>query len=140
MSYPRSTTSSTSTTTDSATPVTPWVRAFQAFAALALLTVLFQFVTAGQLLPQGGPAGLHGGGAIVLHVFTGLAALTAVLLRRRHQTGTGVAALAVLVFLATFVQAALGGYDSLAVHIPGAMLLTVGVVWLLLASLRNSLR
>ena len=140
MAYSRSTTSTPSTTPDSRTAVTPLARAFQAFCALALLTVLYQFVTAGQLLPQGGPAELHGGGAIALHVFSGLAALTAVLLRRRGHTGSGVAVLAVLVFLATFVQAALGGYDSLAVHIPGAMLLTVGVVWLLLASLRNSLR
>jgi hypothetical protein len=119
---------------------TPWLRAFQAFAALAVLTVLYQFVTAGQLLPQGGPGQAHAAGAIILHVFSGLATLAAVVLWRRGQTSRGVAVLAVVVFVATFVQAAIGGYDSLYVHIPGAMLLTTGVVWLLLASLRTSTR
>jgi uncharacterized membrane protein len=131
----------TSTATSSSTSggaSTPWLRAFQAFAALAVLTVLYQFVTAGQLLPQGGPGQAHAGGAIVLHVFSGLAAVAAVVLWRRGQASRAVAVLAVVVFLATFVQAAIGGYDSLYVHVPGAMLLTAGVVWLLLASLRTS--
>lgn len=133
----------TGTATSPTTPggaATPWLRAFQAFAALAVLTVLYQFVTAGQLLPQGGPGQAHAAGAIVLHVFSGLAAVAAVVLWRRGQTTRGVALLAVVVFVATFVQAAIGGYDSLYVHIPGAMLLTAGVVWLLLASLRTSTR
>jgi hypothetical protein len=119
---------------------TPWLRAFQAFAALAVLAVLYQFVTAGQLLPQGGPGQAHAAGAIVLHAFSGLATVAAVVLWRRGQTSRNVAVLAVVVFVATFVQAAVGGYDSLYVHVPGAMLLTAGVVWLLLASLRNGRR
>jgi heme A synthase len=64
--------------------------------------------------------------------------VAAVALWRRGQASRAVAVLAVVVFLATFVQAAIGGYDSLYVHVPGAMLLTAGVVWLLLASLRTS--
>jgi hypothetical protein len=134
---PTSTAASSSTARGASTA---WLRAFRAFAALAVLTVLYQFVTAGQLLPQGGPGQAHAGGAIVLHVFSGLAAVAAVVLWRRDQTSRGVAVLAVVVFVATFVQAAIGGYDSLYVHIPGAMLLTAGVVWLLLASLRHGTR
>ena len=140
MAQAQSTTSLPSADETTRPAATPLLRAFQVFSALAVLTVLYQFVTAGQLLPQGGPGNLHAGGAIVLHVFSALAAVAAVLLWRRGQSSRGLAVLAVVVFVATFVQAAIGGYDSLYVHIPGAMLLTAGVVWLLLASLRNSVR
>lgn len=111
--------------------------ALQGFAALAVLTVFWQFITAGQLLPAGGPAGAHAAGAIVVHVVSGLAAVFAVLLWRRGAAGAGLAALAAAVFAFGFVQAAIGGYQSLYVHIPGAMLLTAGVVWLLVASVRG---
>ena len=46
------------------------------------------------------------------------------------------AALAAIVFAYTFLQAYWGGYSSLWIHVPGAMLLTAGVVWVLFASLR----
>jgi len=116
------------------------VRAFQVLAALAVVNVLFQFITAGQLFPDGGPAGAHGTGAIVLHVLSGLAAITAVLLWRQGQLGVAPMVLAVVVFAYTFLQAYWGGYRSLYIHIPGAMLLTVGVVWVLFTSLRLSAR
>ena len=80
--------------------------------------------------PQGGPEELHAGGAIVLHVLSGLAAVTAVLLWRRGGPPARTAVLAVVVFALTFVQAATGGRDTLWVHVPGAMVLTVGAVWL----------
>jgi hypothetical protein len=134
MTQTRPITSAPSTATSSGQAVR-LLRAFQVSSALAVLTVLYQFVTAGELLPKGGPRQLHAAGAVVLHVFSGLAAIAAVVLARRRQVTRGVAVLGVVVFLATFVQAAVGGYDSLYVHVPGAMLLTVGVVWLLLASL-----
>lgn len=118
------------------TGTTPLLRVLQIFAGLAVLNVLLQFITAGQLFPSGGPVGLHEAGAIVLHVLSGLAAIAAVLLWRQGRASLGLAALAILVFVYTFVQAAIGGYDSLAVHIPGAMILTAGAVWLLIASLR----
>jgi hypothetical protein len=113
------------------------VRAYRVFAALALVNVLFQFITAGQLFPSGGPGGLHAGGAIVLHVLSGLAAVAAVVLWRRGQVSLATTALTVVVFGYTFLQAYWGGYSSLWIHVPGAMLLTVGVVWVLFASLRR---
>lgn len=115
-------------------------RAFQALAALAVVNVLVQFLTAGQLFPNGGPALAHAAGAIVLHVLSGLAAVAAVLLWRQGQLTIASAALAVVVFGYTFLQAYWGGYSSLWIHVPGAMLLTVGVVWVLFVSLRLSTR
>jgi hypothetical protein len=106
------------------------LRAFQAAAVLTVATVAFQFVTAGELFPRGGPEELHAGGAIVLHVVSGLAAVLAVLLWRRGGPPARTAVLAVAVFVFTFVQAATGGRDHLAVHVPGAMLLTAGAAWL----------
>lgn len=113
------------------------VPALRATAALAVLTVLFQFVTAGQLFPKPGPIEAHEAGAIVLHVMSGLAAICAVLLWRRGALGLGLAALAAVVFVLGFVQAAVGGYQTLYVHVPGAMLLSAGSVWLLVAVLRR---
>ena len=130
---------STSATT-SARPSTAGsglLRAFQVFALLAALNVLFQFVTAGQLFGRGeGPEGAHSAGAIVLHVFSGLAAVAAVLLWRQGGISLRLMVLAVVVFGYTFLQAATGGRSSLYVHVPGAMLMTAGVVWLLVAAVR----
>jgi len=128
------TSSSSARPTTTATPV---LRALQLFAALAVVNVLVQFFTAGQLVSAGGSKEPHGVGAIVLHVVSGLAALAAVVLWRQGRAGLGLAALGVVVFGCTLVQAALGDYASLAVHVPGAMILTAGVVWLLIASLRT---
>jgi hypothetical protein len=113
------------------------VRAFQVFAALAVVNVLYQFVTAGQLFPDGGPEEAHAAGAIVLHVLSGLAAISAFFLWRQGRVGVRTMALAVVVFAYTFLQAYWGGYSSLYIHVPGAMVLTVGVVWVLFTSLRR---
>ena len=112
--------------------------AFRVSTALALLSIAFQFVTAGRLFPEGGPEQLHSGGAIVLHVVSGLAALSAVLLWRRGSTPASVGALAVVVFVATFVQAAVGGRSTLWIHVPGAMVLTVGAAWLTVLAWRDA--
>ncbi|QXG77618.1 hypothetical protein KUM42_09040 [Modestobacter sp. L9-4] len=104
-------------------------RALQVAAMLTLLSVGFQYVTAGQLFPRGGPEELHAGGAIVLHVLSGLTAVAAVLLWRRGGCSVRMAVLAGVVFVLTFVQAATGGRDTLWVHVPGAMVVTVGAVW-----------
>lgn len=129
----------TQTATPTGTP-TGLLRGFQVFAGLSVLNVLFQFVTAGQLFPSGGPEELHAGGAIVLHVVSGVAAICAFFLWRQDRITIGLAALAAVVFAYTFVQAAIGGYDTLYIHVPGAMLLTAGVVWLFLATLRPRAR
>lgn len=130
-------TSASSTAPAGRTTATPLLRAFQVGAALTVLNVFVQFVTAGQLFPSGGPDGAHAAGAIVLHVVSGLTAIAAVVLWRQGVLGLGTTVLAVLVFAYGFVQAAIGGYSSLYVHVPGAMLLTGGAVWLLVAALRR---
>ena len=132
------------TTTATARPTTTTtsglIRAVQAFAALSVLTVLFQFITAGQLFPDGGPEGAHAAGAIVLHVVSGVAAVLAVLGWRRGQLSPRVAVLAVVVCGYSFLQAAWGGRSSLWIHVPGAMAMAAGVVWLLIATLRRGQR
>ncbi|QNG38524.1 hypothetical protein F1C76_19990 [Geodermatophilaceae bacterium NBWT11] len=107
------------------------VRVLQVATVLTTLNVLLQFITAGQLFPEGGPEELHAGGAIALHVFSGVAALAAIVLWRQAHTTVLLPVLAVVVFLATLVQAAIGGRDTLWIHVPGAMVLTAGVIWLL---------
>jgi hypothetical protein len=106
------------------------LRGLQVTAVLSVLGLAFQFVTAGQLFPEGGPEEVHAGGAVFLHVVSGLAAIAAVLLWRRGGPPVRTAVLAVVVFGLTFVQAATGGRDTLWIHVPGAMVLTVGAVWL----------
>ena len=135
MAQTRTTSNSTATATS-----TPLLRIFQIAAALSALNVLYQFVTAGQLISGNNALAGHGAGAIVLHVLSGVAALAAVLLWRRGQTSRGLALLAVVVFIVTFIQAAIGDAGNLYVHVPLAMLLTGGVVWVLLGSLRATSR
>ena len=113
-------------------------RALQGAAVLTLLSLAFQYVTAGQLFPRGGPEELHAGGAIVLHVLSGLTAIAAVLLWRRGGSSARMAALAGGVFVLTFVQAATGGRDTLWIHVPGAMVVTVGAVWVAVWSFSRS--
>jgi hypothetical protein len=131
-----------STTPGSAVPAAGagLVRALRVLAGLAVLNVLEQFITAGQLFPDGGPEKAHAAGAIVLHVLSGLAAVAAVLGWRRGAVSPRLTVLTVLVFGFTFVQAAWGGRSSLWIHVPGAMALTAGVVWVLLASVRAGRR
>jgi hypothetical protein len=125
----------------SSTTVPPDVRlrrALQVAAVLTLLSLAFQYVTAGQLFPRDGPEELHAGGAIVLHVLSGLTAVAAVLLWRRGGSSVRMAVLAGVVFVLTFVQAATGGRDTLWIHVPGALVVTVGAVWVAVWSFSRS--
>jgi hypothetical protein len=122
-------TSSAPPPTGSAAKSRGLVTAFRGLAALTLVALAFQFVTAGQLFPEGGPEELHAGGAIALHVVSALTAVAAVLLWRRGAIAAWLAGLASLVFALTFVQAALGGRETLWVHVPGAVVLTIGSTW-----------
>lgn len=106
------------------------VRALQATTTLVLLVLAWQFVTAGQMIPQGGPEELHAAGAIVLHVGSGLAVVAAFLVGRAARGPWWPAVLAAVVFALTFAQAWTGSYGPIAVHVPGAILLTVGSVWI----------
>lgn len=121
--------------THSATPVARTSRAMavlrtlQVAAVLAVLTLAWQFATAGRLFVRGGPQELHAAGAIAVHVLTGVVALAAIAYFRPLGGPLWPAVLSVLVFAASFVEAAYGARDALAVHVPGAMVLTVGAVW-----------
>lgn len=105
------------------------VLALRTLAIAALVVLAWQFVSAAGLF-TGGSVGPHGTGAIVLHVVTGLTALAAVWARSARGGPWWPAVLAAAVFAATFVQAQFGELTSLIVHVPGAMVLTVGSVWL----------
>ncbi|RZT86636.1 hypothetical protein EV383_3533 [Pseudonocardia sediminis] len=123
--------------THSATPVARTSRAvtvlrtLQVASVLTVLNLAVQFVTAGEMFPGGGPEDIHATGAITLHVFTGVVAIAAIAWFRPLGGALWPAVLASLVFVASFVQAYYGARDSLGIHIPGAMLLTVGAVWIL---------
>lgn len=104
--------------------------ALRATASLTVLALLFQFVTAGGFVGQpGGEAaeGLHATGAIVLHVVAGLTVIAAAVLWRAGAA-LWPTVLAAVVFALTFVQAYVGSHGPLSVHIPGAMVLTIGAV------------
>ncbi|WP_188778030.1 hypothetical protein [Marmoricola endophyticus] len=122
----------------SARPSATALRLLQLFAVLSVVNVAWQFVTAGELFP--GPDDLHAAGAITLHVTSGLVAIAACVHWYRARTSPAVAILAVVVFVLSFVQAATGGRDTLAVHIPGAMVLVAGSVWVLVWSLGRAPR
>ncbi len=56
--------------------------------------------------------------------------MAAVLHRRQGGGSPGPAVLAGLVLLAGITQAATGGRETLWIHVPGAMVLTLGAGWL----------
>lgn len=101
-----------------------------AAATLGVVTVLF--VTAGELIQAGELRDIHGGAAIALHVVSGALALTLSGLAQRRQYGWWAAGLAFALFGFSFVQAYLGKGFTLALHIPGALAVTVASMWLLL--------
>jgi O-antigen/teichoic acid export membrane protein len=116
------------------------LRAVQVLAVLSVLNLVCQYVTAGQLFPRGGPLGLHATGAIVLHVVTGLLTLAALLYGRAHRGPWWPAVLAAVVFVLSFVQAYYGEHTNLAIHVPGALVLTVGIVWVTAWSFTRGVR
>lgn len=112
-------------------PVT-MLRALRVLSALAVVELLWQFFSAGLILAGGqqhdGWVDPHGIGAIVLHLITGLMALAAVAHWYVTRGRRWPAVTAVIVFLLTFVQAAFGDDDFLFIHIPGALVVTTGIV------------
>ena len=109
---------------------------FRIAALASVVALLWQFVTAGQMISGNDLTGLHGIGAAALHVTTGLTAVAAFLHWRRTRSGQPVLIGAAVVFVLTFVQAALGGAGAVAAHVPGALVVTIGVVWLAVWALR----
>ncbi|MCO7218659.1 hypothetical protein [Klenkia sp. PcliD-1-E] len=109
--------------------------ALRVAAAATVVVLAWQFVTAGELIGPGGSDDLHAAGAIALHVVSLAAAAAALWLRQRTSGPLWPSVVAVAVFAAGFVQAALGSSGEMAAHVPGALVLTVGSVWVLAWSL-----
>ncbi len=107
-----------------------WLRASRGLAVLTVAVVAVLFVTAGQLVQSHRLENVHGVAAIALHVVSGALAITLLGLARQRGSGWWVAGLASVLFAFSFVQAYLGKGYTLAIHIPGALLLTVGSIWL----------
>lgn len=111
------------------------LRPVQAAAVLSVLVLFWQFLSAGRMLVGEDAVGGHGAGAIALHVTTGLLLVATVLHGRRTRVWWP-AGLAGAVFVLTFVQAWLGSHDGIAVHVPLALVITGGTVWLTAWSFR----
>lgn len=104
----------------------------------SLAALLWEFVTAGQLITYNMDAlPLHYGGAFAVHAASGVQLLAAVLVWRLPGAGSPggprhdrlVAVVSLLAFVVGFPQAALGTYGPLQAHVPLAMLLVALVVW-----------
>src|SRR4051812_42405783 len=107
---------------------TSTVRAVQATAALSVVALLWQFATAGRILAGADATGVHGAGAIALHVTT-LLLVVATLLHARAGGARWPVVVSAAVFVATFVQAAVGDAGNLSAHVPGAFVLVAGTIW-----------
>jgi hypothetical protein len=104
--------------------------ALRVLSVLTVVVLLWQFVTAGGFVGQRGAEGAvsaHATGAIVLHVLSGLTMIAAALVWR-GGAAVWPMIVAALVFALSFLQAYVGSHGPLLVHIPGAMVLTVGSV------------
>ncbi|WP_234789311.1 hypothetical protein [Mycolicibacterium monacense] len=88
------------------------------------------FGTAGVLIQEGRAEDVHGYAAIALHVATGglTVGLAGMTYERRRHWWTVAVALALFVY--TFVQAALGEGTTIYLHIPGALFVAAATVWL----------
>jgi uncharacterized membrane protein YhaH (DUF805 family) len=69
-------------------------------------------------------------GAVVLHVLTGLLTIATTVPWRTAGVPLWPAVLAAVVFVLTFVQAYLGDDGTPYIHVPGALVLSAGSVWL----------
>ena len=104
--------------------------ALRVLAALSTAELLYQFATAGQILMRSEEAvEWHGGGAIALHVLTGLLTVAAFWYRRTAGGPWWPTVVSGVVFVASFVEASLGHGWGLWAHVPLALVLTVGIVW-----------
>ena len=112
------------------------LRPVQAAAVLSVLVLFWQFFSAGRVLVGEDALGGHGAGAIALHVTTALL-LGATVLHGRRTRLWWPAGLAAAVFVLTFAQAWLGSHGGIALHVPLALGLTVGTVWLAAWSFRT---
>ncbi len=115
-----------------ATPTSISLRAVRVAAVLAALSILWQGYSASNVIVDGGAAlGPHEIGAIVAHVTTGLLALAAAVHWRATRGPVWPAAVSAVVFVATFAEASLGHERTLWVHVPLALLITMGTATVL---------
>jgi hypothetical protein len=103
-------------------------------SALAVLAILWQGATAGGILLRSRESlEFHEAGAIGVHVLTGLVAIAAFARWRATRGPLWPMVVAVVVFAASFVQAALGRDETMWAHVPGALVLMLGatavLVW-----------
>jgi hypothetical protein len=108
------------------------VKALRAATLLAVLAILWQGATAGGILMHTSTSlDLHEAGAIAVHVLTGVAALAAFVFWRTAHSSLVFPVVGAMVFVASFVQAALGDDETMWAHVPGALLLMLGSAALL---------
>jgi len=100
----------------------------RAAAALSVLALLWQFATAGRVVARSGGMDAHAAGAIALHV-VGLLLVVATLLHARAGGERWPVVVSAAVLVAGFVQAAIGDAGNMTAHVPGALVLAVGTVW-----------
>ncbi|WP_198144669.1 hypothetical protein [Nesterenkonia jeotgali] len=94
-------------------------------ALIHVAVVILLFVSAGFLVEESRALGVHGFGAIALHVTSGVLALNLLVLAWRAKTGGVAAAVSVALFALTFLQASLGSALDIAMHISGSVVLTL---------------
>lgn len=94
-------------------------------ALINVAVVILLFVSAGLLVEESRALGVHGFGAIALHVTSGALALNLLVLAWRAKTGGVAAAVSVALFALTFLQASLGSALDIALHISGSVVLTL---------------
>ncbi|WP_222192589.1 hypothetical protein [Modestobacter italicus] len=104
------------------------IRAVRAAAVVSVVVLLWQFATAGQVMSEADAMDAHGAGAIALHV-AGALLVAATLLHARAGGARWPVVVAGAVFVAGFVQAAIGDAGDMAAHVPGSLVLAVGTVW-----------
>lgn len=99
-------------------------------ALITLTNVVVLFVSAGFIIEENRALGVHGFSGITIHVSTGLLALCVAIRAWLSKTGMLQAGIAAVLFALTFPQAALGSYMTMAMHITGALILTLMAAWL----------
>ena len=121
-----------------------WGQLLRIGAVTSLAALLWEFVTAGQLITYNMDfLPLHYGGAFAVHAATGLLALAALVVWLRARTqGTRSPELTLLVvslgaFVTGFPQAATGTYGPLQLHVPLALLLASLTVWAAVLAFRH---
>lgn len=112
-----------------------WLRVSQLLAVLTAATVVLIFGSAGVLVQDGRAEGLHGTGAILLHITSGLLTLSLGMAAYQRRITWAAPVVAAALFGLSFLQASYGSGSTLDLHVPGAFVvsaLSIGLaVWLL---------